>query len=361
VNAASPPHRSLESDEFVGALLEKLKAAPHVHPVGAGTKPALSAVPPGTAQLDLSGYRGITEYEPGEFTFTALAGTPLAEINAALSRHGQYLPFDPPLAGAGATLGGTVAGGLNGPGRFRFGGMRDFILGVVFVTGDGRIIRGGGKVVKNAAGFDFPKLLVGSCGRLGVFLELTFKVFPAPQAFLTAAASLPSLSAALQGASRLGLLPLDLDALEIEPNGRIILRLAGDSGTLDARLDRLNRDHGFTFSRTSDDCWARWASERPVKVPLTPQRIPALDATLEGLGLARRYSVAGNVAWIERATPELGAALEAAGLAGLALDGPVARIGSWPDAGERLIARVFDPHGRLFSRAVVDSDVTRPA
>jgi glycolate oxidase FAD binding subunit len=350
---ASPPNHGRRPDDFVVALLDRMKSVARARPVGAGTKPALSAVDRGTTPIEMSGYRGIIEYEPSEFTFTARAGTPIGEIIDILGRHGQNLPFDPPLAAAGATLGGTVASGLNGPGRLRFGGMRDFVLGVLFATGDGRIVHGGGKVVKNAAGFDFPKLLVGSCGRLGVILELTFKVFPAPQATLTAEACLPSLSAALQCSSRLALLPLDIDALEIESNGRLIMRLAGDAGTLEPRLEHLNHDHGFAFTRTSDECWTRWASERPVKVPLTPPRIPALDAALETIGLGRRYGVAGNVAWIERATPELDAVLSAAGLPGLALDGPVARLGSWPGAaGERLIADVFDPNGRLGDRAL---------
>ena len=113
-----------------------------------------------------------------EFTFTALAGTPVREIAAALAERGQYLPFDPMLREAGATLGGTVAAGLSGPGRFRYGGLRDFILGVRFVDGEGRLLRLGGKVVKNAAGFDLPKFFVGSLGRFGVLAEMTFKVFP---------------------------------------------------------------------------------------------------------------------------------------------------------------------------------------
>ena len=86
---------------------------------------------------------------------------------------------------AGATLGGTVAAGVSGPGRFRFGGVRDFILGVRFVDGQGRLLRMGGKVVKNCAGFDLPKFFVGSLGRFGVLAEVTFKVFPAPASRLT--------------------------------------------------------------------------------------------------------------------------------------------------------------------------------
>ncbi|MEP7358215.1 MAG: FAD-binding protein, partial [Anaerolineales bacterium] len=137
--------------------IQELQAAvaanDHVIVRGAGSKPALT--PPAQAgglTLDAAQLSGVLEYEPGEFTFTALAGTPVRLVRDLLKEHGQYLPFDPPLAEQGATLGGTVAAGLSGPGRYRFGGVRDFILGVRFIDGTGELIRGGGKVVKNAAG-----------------------------------------------------------------------------------------------------------------------------------------------------------------------------------------------------------------
>src|SRR5690606_8123830 len=107
----------------------------------------------------------------------------------------------------GATLGGTVAAGLSGPGRFRYGGVRDFLLGVRLVNGQGEVVRGGGKVVKNAAGFDIPKLLVGSLGRFGVIVELTFKVFPQPEHATTLKAHYASLDAALGGLRRVALSP----------------------------------------------------------------------------------------------------------------------------------------------------------
>ena len=171
------------------ATLEELVAAvrghPRILPVGAGTKARLATAAPGFTPLSMRALRGIVEYEPDEFTFTARAGTPLTELGAVLGERGQYLPFDPPLAEAGATLGGTVAAGLSGPGRWRFGGVRDFILGARFVDGEGRLLRVGGKVVKNAAGFDLPKFFVGSAGCWGVLAELTFKVFPRPAATRT--------------------------------------------------------------------------------------------------------------------------------------------------------------------------------
>ena len=85
----------------------------------------------------------------------------MSEIAQTLAEHDQYLPFDPPLAGAGATIGGVIASGVSGAGALRHGGIRDFVIGVRLVDGTGRVVGGGGRVVKNAAGFDFPKLMVG--------------------------------------------------------------------------------------------------------------------------------------------------------------------------------------------------------
>src|SRR5206468_1605473 len=134
----------------IDELAEIVSSCPRLLAIGAGTKPRLSEVD--VTKVSMSRMRGIVEYEPTEFTFTALAGTLLQELESTLASRGQYLPFDPLLTEAGATLGGTVAAGLSGPGRIRFGGLRDFILGVRFVDGDGRLLRMGGKVVKNAAG-----------------------------------------------------------------------------------------------------------------------------------------------------------------------------------------------------------------
>ena len=138
----------------IGELADAVRSAPRIVATGAGTKPRLVPTSGAFTRLSTSQLRGIVEYDSSEFTFTALAGTPVRDIVAALGEKGQNLPFDPWLVEAGATLGGTVAAGLSGPGRFRFGGLRDFILGVRFVDGTGRLLRMGGKVVKNAAGFD---------------------------------------------------------------------------------------------------------------------------------------------------------------------------------------------------------------
>jgi glycolate oxidase FAD binding subunit len=286
---------------------EAVLAAAGVVPVGAQTKPRLSradAVSVSTLSL-----RGIIEYEPSEFTFTALAGTPVREIAATLAERGQYLPFDPMLVEAGATLGGTIASGLSGAGRFRFGGIRDFILGIRFVDGAGRLLHMGGKVVKNAAGFDLPKFFCGSLGRFGLLVEATFKVFPQPSARLTLLLEAADADAAVKTMTTAGNSRWELDALDYLPDERIVaLRLAGPTQALpELAKEILGRWAGRTLAEQEAEVfWARqrefgWAhgDGSLVKVPLSPASLVNL---LKGLGevvsARARFSAGGNVAFV---------------------------------------------------------------
>lgn len=136
-------------------------------------------------KLNTGEYRGIVSYEPTELVLTARAGTPLAEVEAALAEHGQMLAFEPPRFGEGATLGGCVAAGLSGPRRPYAGAVRDFVLGVRMLNGQGEELRFGGQVMKNVAGYDVSRLMAGSLGTLGLLLEISLKVLPAPPAETT--------------------------------------------------------------------------------------------------------------------------------------------------------------------------------
>jgi glycolate oxidase FAD binding subunit len=148
-----------------------------VLPVGAGTHGEVGGpVPDGTP---VSAPSGIVAYDPAELTVTAWAGTTVAELDAALGAHGQECPLDPP--DPRCTLGGLVAVGLSGHRRLRYGPLRDRVLEVRFVTGDGRIVRGGGPTVKNVTGYDLPRLLVGSFGTLGVLTRLIVRCQPRPR------------------------------------------------------------------------------------------------------------------------------------------------------------------------------------
>ena len=135
--------------------------------------------------LDTRVYGGIVEYEPTELVITARAGTPLAEIEAAMREHGQMLAFEPPHFGAASTFGGCIAAGLSGPRRPYAGAARDLVLGVRMLDGRGTDLRFGGQVMKNVAGYDVSRLLVGSLGTLGVLLEISVKALPNARAEIT--------------------------------------------------------------------------------------------------------------------------------------------------------------------------------
>ena len=321
------------------ALQEAVREGPRVLPVGAGTKPALVRAPAeDVVMLELGALRGIVEYDPAELTFTARAGTPVAEIADTLAEHGQYLPFDPPFADAGATLAGVVAAGASGANAYRHGGLRDFILGVRLIDGTGRLIAGGGKVVKNAAGFDLPKLMVGSIGRLGVMVELSFKVFPRPRATRTLLFELPGIGEALAIVSTLARGPVALDALDFDSRGRLLARLGGAPETLDRRTARVadavgvwpreldgEQDRSF-WHDAAELAWAP-RDAALVRVATAPHRVLALDAALSDAGAQARYSLAANVAWVAwphaRELHELDGALRGIGSRGMLLAGAV--------------------------------------
>jgi len=338
---------------------EAVQAHSRVRARGGGSKPALSTPTEDQIVLEMRGLSGVLEYDPGEYVLVARAGTPLAEVERLLAQHGQYLPFDPPLVEQGATLGGTVAAGLSGPMRQRYGGVRDFILGVQFVDGTGQLVRAGGKVVKNAAGFDLPKLMVGSLGRLGLLTELAFKVFPYPKATATLRLAFPKLEAALEILYRLAGSPIELYALDLEPPATLTLRLGGLPEALPARLERLiafvGRAGDLLQGEAETQYWRdlnrlELGAGYLVKVALTARRIPTLEQALGST--PRRYMGAGHLlylAWNDELA-RLEALLKAQGLAGLVLRGHTARPQIGIDLeqvfGQR-VAAALDPQGRF--------------
>lgn len=175
---------SLQSSaDLTRALTERVReAAADQRPLtirGGGSKAFLGRDPaPGTERLEVGGHAGILNYQPEELVITARAGTPLETIEAALAERGQQIPFEPPHFGPGATLGGTVACGLSGPARPYAGAARDLVLGARVLTGRAEVLRFGGEVMKNVAGYDVSRLMAGAYGTLGVLLDLSIKVLP---------------------------------------------------------------------------------------------------------------------------------------------------------------------------------------
>ena len=131
--------------------------------------------------LGLAGHAGIVSYDPSELVVVARAGTPLAQIEARLAQCGQRLAFEPPRLGEASTIGGVVAAGLSGPRRPFAGAVRDCVLGATILDGRGQVLRFGGQVFKNVAGFDGFRLMAGALGCLGVVLEVSLRVTPAPR------------------------------------------------------------------------------------------------------------------------------------------------------------------------------------
>jgi glycolate oxidase FAD binding subunit len=350
----------------VTELQDMVRSPERLIPRGGGSKPTLMSWAVDAERVELTQLSGILQYQPDEFTFTAQAGTPLAEVEKVLEQYGQYLPFDPPMVKSGGTLGGTVASGLSGPGRYRYGGVRDFLLGVVFIDGQGQALRGGGKVVKNAAGFDLPKLMVGSLGQYGILVELTFKVFPRPVTYSTLCIDYESVSEALSDLTRLSTAPLEIFALDMWPGENEVslrVRLGGPSDAFPRRRERLlkviDRQEGQVLDgEVESDAWQEmneftWIPDTHslVKVPLTPSRVGKFDEKISEAKAIRRYSVGVNVAWVgwPGAIDDLDVLLQEQSLSGLVLSGPskYPRIGiRMGETFARHIKRAIDPNGR---------------
>lgn len=209
---------------------------------GGGSKDFYGGVPCGEG-FDTREYSGILTYEPTELVITARAGTTLAEIEDALAERGQMLAFEPPHFGAAdrpATIGGVVAAGLSGPRRATAGAVRDFVLGVRLLDGQGRLLRFGGEVMKNVAGYDVSRLLAGSLGTLGILAEVSLKVLPRPASEQTCVLELPQ-SAAIERINRLAGQPLPISA-SAWLDERLHVRLSGAPSAVHAAAAAVGGD-----------------------------------------------------------------------------------------------------------------------
>lgn len=164
-------------DQIITAVKDAIASNSPVQITGGESKSFYGYHAAGT-ELNVSRYQGIVSYEPTELVVTARCGTPLIELESLLAEHQQVLPFEPPHFARSATVGGTVACGLSGPRRPYTGSVRDFILGVRMINGKGEDLTFGGQVMKNVAGFDVSRLMVGALGTLGIILEVSIKLLP---------------------------------------------------------------------------------------------------------------------------------------------------------------------------------------
>ncbi|MFC3286099.1 glycolate oxidase subunit GlcE [Litchfieldella rifensis] len=221
-------------------------------------------------------HRGITHYDPVELVVSVRAGTPLAELEAALDAEGQMLGCEPPHFGDAATVGGTIATGLSGPRRPWAGAVRDFVLGAKVITFEGKALRFGGEVMKNVAGYDLSRLMTGAQGTLGVLTEVSLKVLPKPGARHSLRLEMP-LQEALEKLAEWGRQPLPLSAAAWH-DGSLYLRLEGGPGSVAATRERLggdDLDNGFWFELreqrlaffSRDDARPLWRLSLPNHTP----------------------------------------------------------------------------------------------
>ncbi len=270
---------------------------------GAGTKDFYGEHCEGEL-LELSDWQGVLDYEPSELVITARCGTRLSTLEELLAQQGQYFPFEPPAFGGDPTLGGMVAAGLSGPARPRTGAVRDFVLGARLLGVDGELLRFGGQVMKNVAGFDVSRLLCGSLGILGPIVEVSLKVLPLPRARQTLRFEL-SLDETLERFSRWRSQPLPIHA-GAWVAGSAWVRLCGADSAVNAACERLGgerieaaearawwrsvRDQTHPYFRDAATLW------RLSVAPTTPaSALPGADATqafIEWSGALRWYAQA---------------------------------------------------------------------
>lgn len=203
--------------------------------------------------LNTATWQGIVDYEPSELVVTARAGTPLAELEKLLHDHGQMLAFEPPYFNASATLGGCIAAGLSGPRRAYTGAVRDYVLGIKLLDGQGRILSFGGRVMKNVAGYDVSRLMAGAMGTLGVLLEVSLKVLPRPAVERTLCIQTDMLQA-IETMRRCAAEPLPVSATCFHEN-QLYVRLSGAESAARTAHARLGGDQIKDKESHEENLW----------------------------------------------------------------------------------------------------------
>lgn len=322
---------------------------------GSGSKDFYGGPLAGTV-LNVGGLTGVEDYEPTELVLTVRAGTPLAEVEKLLAEHGQMLPFEPPHFGPGATVGGCVAAGLSGPRRAYTGSVRDYVLGLRIVDGRGDVLKFGGQVMKNVAGYDVSRLMVGAMGTLGLILDVSFKVLPQPAEETTLRLAMGQ-QEALETINRWAGRPLPLSA-SCYREGALAVRLSGAASAVGAARAKLGGDEMAPEAARS--FWQDIRNQRDsffqdgailwrISLPSTqgPLALPG-DQLIEWGGALRWLKTEADAAMVREAAAAAGgqATLFRGGDKGIGVFHPLAR----PLAGihERL-KRTFDPQG-IFNR-----------
>ncbi len=218
--------------------------------------------------LDTRSHSGIVSYEPSELVITVKAGTPLAEVEAALTEQGQCFPFEPPHFSKNSTIGGMVSAGLAGPARATSGSVRDYVLGAHLINGKAEHLQFGGTVMKNVAGYDVSRMLAGSMGTLGLITQVSLKVLPVAPAEATLRFEM-SEAAAIARLNEWAGQPLPLNASSWVMDAgmpSLYLRLRGAVAAVHSACQRLGSEAGG-IRVDSPETSADWAAARDLQLP----------------------------------------------------------------------------------------------
>jgi glycolate oxidase FAD binding subunit len=351
-------------DQDIGARLhEQIKdavaARSPLRIVGGDSKRFYGGPCHATTILYTADHSGIVDYEPTELVLTARAGTRIEALASVLRQHKQMLAFEPPSFAGQATLGGTLACGFSGPRRPFVGSVRDFTLGCTLINGAGERLHFGGKVIKNVAGFDVSRLMVGALGTLGVLLDISLKVLPLPEAELTLAFELSDVEALFR-MNQLAGKPWPLSGLAYY-NGLLRVRLTGAESAIAAAARQL----GGQVDPTGEAFWTELREQQIdfFREPGDLWRISLASSTpLGNLPGSVLIDWCGSLRWLKTIQPASVIHSMVAEQGGHALRFRGACTSDWirldPPllALQRRLRNAFDPHG-LFNpgRLIPDS------
>jgi glycolate oxidase FAD binding subunit len=316
---------------------------------GGGTKDFYGNAPNGEI-LDTRGYAGIVSYEPTELVVTARCGTSLLDLEKILHDRGQYLPFEPPHFGAGATVGGCVAAGLSGPRRAASGALRDFVLGVRLIDGRGQALAFGGQVMKNVAGYDVSRLVAGSLGTLALIAEVSLKLAPRPQAEATLRLEATQ-ERALELVNRWAGQPLSLSATAWL-DGELTVRLSGSEAAVRAAAAGIGgssvaqpawasiREHTHEFFSGPEPLWRLAVPSTAAPLNLEGKQLIEWHGALRWLKSTEKASAVRETARRLKGHATLFRAADKSAGCFAPLEPVTARL-------HRSLKAAFDPHGVL--------------
>jgi glycolate oxidase FAD binding subunit len=359
--AATRTERPASYEQAASLLAAAADAGARVRVRGGGTKIAWGrAVPDPDVEISTAALVRVVEHNAGDMTAIVQAGVPLERAQKQFAAAGQMLALDPP--GGGATVGGVVATGDSGPLRHRYGAPRDLVLGVTVALASGEVVRAGGKVIKNVAGYDLSKLFAGSFGTLGLIAEVAVRLHPLPAATATAIVASRDPDALAAAAASLTHAALESQSLDVRwsgDEGAVLARFSGQTAADQAAVAA--REAGGEVAEDDDELWAAQRRAQRgnvvVRVAGVQTALPRAIAAADRLG----GSLVGRAAlaqwWISLAEADAATVRalrrELDPLPCVLLDAPAqlrASVDPWGQPGGELARRVrerFDPHGVL--------------